>query len=401
VFEDREGNLWIGSASGIERLRDSAFVTYSHAEGVQAGGGSPIFVDVENRVWFAVAGGGLSWMKDGRRGRVSNDGLDRDVVYSIAGNNGELWLGRQRGGLTRLRPRGRSFAARTYTKAEGLAQNSVFSVYQARDGSVWAGTLSGGISRLSDGKFTTYATATGLLANTVASILEGSGGTMWFATPGGLNALSRGRWRGYTEKDGLPSDNLYSLLEDSTGVLWIGTAAGISFRSAGTIQTPGGVPELLREPILGMAEDGYGSLWMATSNHILRVRRDRLLRGELGEGDVRQYGILDGLRGTEGVRRQRSVTADAAGRIWFSLNHGISVVRPERLTRSAAPAIAQVQTISADGSAISLEGRVHIPGRRRRVTFDYAGLGLSAPELVRFRYRLDGYDSAWSEPTST
>jgi signal transduction histidine kinase/ligand-binding sensor domain-containing protein len=400
VFEDREGNLWIGTASGIERLRDSAFVTYSQAEGLPAGGNSPVFVDAENRVWIAPVDGGLWWIEGGRRGRVPNQGLDSDVIYSIAGKQGELWLGRQRGGLTQLRTVGNSLAVRTYTKAEGLAQNSVFSVYQARDGVVWAGTLSGGVSKLSGDRFTTYTSTTGLLANTVADILEGSDGTMWFATPGGLNELWKGRWRGYTKKDGLPSDNVYSLLQDSTGVLWIGTAAGISFRSARAIETPVVAPQRLREPILGIAEDRYGSLWMATSDHVLRVNRERLLRGTLREEDVRQYGTQDGLRGTEGIRRHRSVIADATGRIWFSLNHGISVVDPARLNRNAAPVIAQVQTISADGSPIALEGPVHIPGGTRRVTFGYVGLSLSAPELVSYRYRLDEYDSRWSEPTS-
>ena len=38
LFEGREGGLWIGHADGIERLRDSAFVTYSDAEGLPTGG---------------------------------------------------------------------------------------------------------------------------------------------------------------------------------------------------------------------------------------------------------------------------------------------------------------------------------------------------------------------------
>ena len=402
LFEDREGNLWIGSANGIERLRDSAFVTYSLPEGLPSDGSNPVFVDSENRMWFPPVDGGLWWMK-GQHGHVSNDGLDRDVVYSIAGNKGELWLGRQRGGLTRLRTGQGKFSAQTYTKADGLAQDSVFSVYQARDGTVWAGTLSGGVSKLSGSRFTTYTTASGLLSNTVASILEGSGGTMWFATPGGLNALSKGRWRAYTGKDGLPSDNVYCLLEDSTGVLWIGTAAGLSFLGPKGIQVPGGAPAepMLREAILGIEEDRYGSLWLATSNHVLRVNRERLLRGPLSEGDLREFGLADGLRGVEGVRRHRSVISDPSGRIWFSLNRGISVVDPARLTRNAAPTIVHVQTISADGGTVRLQGPIHIPGRRQRITFGYAGLNLSIPERVRFRYWLDGFDTAWSEPAAT
>jgi len=400
VFEDREGNLWTGSANGIERLRDSAFVTYSQSEGLPASTASPIFVDEQNRVWFAPASGGLYWMKDGQRGRISNDGLDRDVIYSIAGGSGELWLGRQHGGLTRLRTEGSSFASQTFTKAAGLAQNSVFSVSLSPDGTVWAGTLSGGVSRFSEGRFTTYTMANGLLDNTVSSIARDAKGDLWFATPGGLNSLSNTRWRSYTQQEGLPSDNVYCLLEDSSGVLWVGTAAGLAFWSDSRLQTPADAPGVLREPILGIAEDKLGALWIATSNYVLRVNREPLLKGALRLNDVRQYGTSDGLRGTGGVRRERSVVQDVAGRIWFSLTGGISVVDPARLTRALAPALAQVQSVSADDKVIPLTRSVHIPGGHGRLRFAYTGLGLSAPELVRFRYRLDGYDTGWSEPTA-
>jgi len=229
LFEDREGNLWIGSDSGIERLRDTAFMTYSLPEGLPSDGNKPVFVDSENRLWVPPVEGGLWWVKDGRHGRATNAGLDQDVVYSIAGRNGELWLGRRHGGLTVLRSERGPFHVRSYRQADGLAQDSVYSVYLARDGRVWAGTLSAGVSALNNNRFTNYTTADGLASNTVASILESADGTMWFATPSGLSALSKGHWQGYTAQNGLPSENVNCLMEDSTGVLWVGTASGISF----------------------------------------------------------------------------------------------------------------------------------------------------------------------------
>ena len=400
VFEDREGNLWIGSANGIERLRDSTFVTYSLPEGLPSDGSNPVFADSENRIWFAPVAGGLWWVKDGQHGRVNAAGLDKDIVYSIAGKDRELWLGRQRGGLTQLRSEGGAFTAKTYTQADGLAQNSVYSVYQSRDGSVWAGTLSGGVSKLSGGRFTTYTIANGLASNTIASILESSDGTMWFATPSGLNALSQGRWKVYTSRDGLPWENVNCLLEDSSGVLWIGTTAGLAFRDSGGFRVAAQIPTSLREQILGLAEDRYGSLWMTTSSHVLRVNRDKLLRGVLAEGDLREYGLADGLRGVEGVKRHRSVVTDPLGRIWVSLNRGISSVDPARLMSNSVPAIVHMQTISADDTTIDLRGSVHIPGGRKRITFGYAGLSFSVPERVRFRYQLDGFDRGWSEPVA-
>jgi ligand-binding sensor domain-containing protein len=109
----------------------------------------------------------LFWQRGTHIEHVAAAGLDKDVVYSIAGSKNELWVGRQRGGLTRLGFKDGSLAVKTYTQADGLAENSVYSVHQSRDGTVWAGTLKGGISSLRNGGFTTYTSANGLLSNTV------------------------------------------------------------------------------------------------------------------------------------------------------------------------------------------------------------------------------------------
>src|SRR5262249_40408255 len=68
---------------------------------------------------------------------------------------------------------------------------------------------------------------------------------------------------------------------------------------------------------------------------------------------------------------------------------------------NAAPAIPHVESILADGKLVGLGDAAHIPGGRRRITFGLAGLSLAAPELVRFRYFLEGYDHGWSDPAAT
>ncbi len=400
LFEDREGNLWIGSANGMERLRDSPFVTYSATEGLPTEGSNPVYVDSDNRLWFPSVTGGLWWFKDGKSGTVHAAGLDKDIVYSIAGGKNELWLGRQRGGLTRLRLENGTYAATTFVKRDGLAQDSIFSVYQTRAGVVWSGSLSGGVSKLDHGAFTTYTMADGLASNTVASMLESSDGTMWFATPGGLSSLSKGSWQTFRMKAGLPSVDINCLAEDAAGVLWIGTTRGLAFRRSGRFAVPAKLPDALKEQILGVAGDKYGALWISTSNHVLRVNRERLLDGALANDDVREYGLADGLRGTEGVKRQQSVFTDSLGRIWFSVNQGISVVDPARVTGSSAPAIAGIQTISADGAPVDLTNPIRIGPGHHRIAFGYTGLILSVPDRVRFRYWLEGYDRGFNEPVA-
>jgi hypothetical protein len=72
------------------------------------------------------------------------------------------------------------------------------------------------------------------------------------------------------------------------------------FLRSGRIGVPHKLPESLREEVFGIAEDKRGFLWLATSDHVLRVDRDRLLAGALGKSDVQSYGTADGLQGVEG-----------------------------------------------------------------------------------------------------
>lgn len=400
LFEDREGNLWVGGARGLERIRDTAFVTYLPTDGLAGESNGPVYVDVENRAWFAPIEGGLYSLKDGRVQSIKLAGLDKDVIYSITGSKGEAWIGRQHGGLTRLEYTHGIARAQTYAEANGLAQNSVYAVYLSHDGAVWAGTLSGGVSRFKDGRFITYTTANGLASNTVSSILGTHDNTIWFATSNGLSSWSNGQWRTYAAPDGLPSENVNCLFEDSSGLLWTGTSDGLAFVISGHVQVPPNLPQLLRGQIFGIAEDKNGWLWIATSNHVLRAQRDKLAAGTLGPVGVREYGLEDGLRSSEGVKRNNSVVSDRLGRIWFSLSRGLSVVDPSHLTDDSAPAIAHVEAITADGSPIGTGDVAHVPASPKRITFKYTGLSLAAPARIRFRYFLEGFDRAWSEPAA-
>lgn len=402
VFEDREGNIWLGTAHGLERLRDSPFVTYSIAKSGAAVSNGPVYVGAQHRTWFAPLEGGLFWLKDTQVESVVSDGLNKDVVYSITGGPDDVWVGRQQGGLTRLRFEGSALSAKTFTTADGLAQNNVYAVFQSRDGSVWAGTLNGGASHFHDGKFTNFTASSGLASNTITSITEASDGTMWFGTPNGLYSYAQEKWQTYPSPNGSPSGEINCLLEDKTHTLWIGGAAGLNFLASGRVQVPPNLPDALHDQIFGIAEDPQGWLWLSSSSRVLRVNREKLLHGTLAPSDLREFGLDDGLGGVEGVKRQQSVFADSLGRIWFSMNRGLSVVDPARLTNNSAPVLIKIDSIAADGTPVDLAaGPVRIPAARHRLTFAYSGLSLSVPERVRYRYRLDGFDRNWSEPSTT
>src|SRR6202162_890460 len=168
----------------------------------------------------------------------------------------------------------------------------------------------------------------------------------------------------------------------------------------GRMHTLQEVPESLREQIVGMVEDKSGRFWIATSDHVLRVPHDKLQSGIVTAADVREYGQADGLESTGGVKRSRSVVSDSAGKIWFSLSSGLSVVNPSQITDNSVPALPHIEAITADNNTANLDASVRIPPSPRRITFEYTGLSLAVPGRIRFRYFLEGFDSSWSQPVA-
>ncbi len=401
LFQDREGDLWVGTSQGLQRWRNGVFNTYPVAAHILSGSSGPIFADTDGRVWFGPGSGGLYSLGSGSVQQSHISSLGRDIVYSIAGVGNDLWVGRQRGGLTHVYGEGLT-PSRTYTEADGLAQNSVYVVQETRDGTVWAGTLSAGLSRFKDGIFTTYTTADGLASNAITAIEEDERSRLWVATPNGVNVLSTGKWRTYSSRDGLPSNEVTALLQAHSGNtwgMWIGTANGLALSTGSGIRSFPQSPELLHEPILGLASDPAGMLWVATRGHILRLDPAKLLSGTLESTDVREYDHTDGLPSSEIIRRSRSMLEDRSGRIWISTQGGLAAANPANFTRPPVPVLVSIQTLLANGHPISLQ-QPEIPASQHRVTLQFAGISLPVPERVRYRYRLDGFDKEWSDATS-
>ena len=395
IFEDREGNLWFGGTKGLMQLRDARFLTYT---GVAEEGGS-VYVDTAGRAWIGPSSGGLLWIRGSERHSIVGLGLERDEIYSISGGPGELWLGRKLGGVTQLREEAGILHARTYTAADGLAPGIVYAAYRARDGTVWAGTLSGAVSRIQNGRITRFTSANGLSADAVNTIAETPDGVIWAGTAGGLEAFRHGNWRRYSGEDGLPPGSVNTLAVDRDGVLWIGSSAGLFHWSGTQIESARNVPDSLRGEIFGLAADDAGEVWAATDRSVVEISRASLLGQSQTRAAAREFSVADGLPSTRGIRRDHSVVNDPSGRIWLSLQGGLCVVNPSR-PAVLAPALVHVESIAVDGRLLGT-GPARYPSSRRRVVFNLVGMSLAVPGRVRYRYWLEGYDHDWSQPTGS
>jgi signal transduction histidine kinase/sugar lactone lactonase YvrE len=257
---------------------------------------------------------------------------------------------------------------------------------------VWAGTLSGGVSRIQNGRITTFTPADGLSGDPITTFLDAADGTVWVGTTSGLQAFRDSSWKRYSGSDGLPPGRVNSLAFDRSGVLWIGTTAGLFRSSSGTTTFVRYAPELLQTEVLGVAADQEGHLWIATNQRVMQ-----LLRSSPGLPAVREFTTLDGLPSTQLIQRDHALSRDPAGRIWLGLRGGLCVVDPARAVRLPAVPVS-VQSVEVDGVPLHQLPAAQYPADRRRIAFKFIGVSLSVPGRVRYRYRLDNYDADWSSP---
>jgi ligand-binding sensor domain-containing protein len=157
---------------------------------------------------------------------TTNDGLALDVIsngdkISLCDRNGNLWFGTGSGGVSRYD--GKCF--KNFTTEQGLANNIVWSIIEDKQGNIWFGT-DDGVSCYNGKVFINYNISEGLIHQAVRSITEDSYGNLWFCTEGGISRFDGKNFISYTAKDGLPPFNFISSFTDTKGNLWFGTQGG-------------------------------------------------------------------------------------------------------------------------------------------------------------------------------
>src|SRR6185369_15133892 len=91
---------------------------------------------------------------------------------------------------------------------------------------------------------------------------------------------------------------------------------------------------------------------------------------------------------------QPSAWAGRDGRLWFCTHGGIAIVDPAHPGTGSTETPVSVEEVLADGRPVD-GGRV--PAGTRTLEVHYTSPALASPERARFRYRLQGYDTAWVE----
>jgi hypothetical protein len=223
-------------------------------------------------------------------------------------------------------------------------------------------------------------------------------GSFWLGTDAGLWRLNGGVVTHYTTKNGLSHDLVYAISGDPDGVLWIGTAGGLTrLAPSGRMTRYTKEEGLFDNQVLSILDDERGNLWMSSPAGIFRASRRELEEyGAGARGFITSiaFGKADGMKSSEcngGFQPAGLRTRD--GRLWFPTMRGVAIVDPSHVQTNKLPPPMHIERVTVDGTPVA-GGSSLAPGGRQ-FEFFYTALSFTAPEKVRFKYRLEGYDRAW------
>ncbi|HLP57212.1 MAG TPA: protein kinase, partial [Candidatus Deferrimicrobium sp.] len=153
-------------------------------------------------------------------------------------------------------------------------------------------------------------------------------------------------------------------------------------------------------------EDRSGNLWMNCNRGIYGARKmdlELFADGKLNKISCFSYGRSEGIKSTEcSGPAQPAGWCTEEGKLWFPTIRGLVVIDPGHIkTNIIAPSVA-IEEMQADGRDVySYPGNpgagIKLAPGTQRIEFRYTGLSFIAPERVRFKYKLDGFDEKWME----
>jgi len=396
VYQDRDGNLWVGTLGGLERFRDGSFTTFLKPGGISDNRVDSVIEDGFGDIWAA-----------GPDGLHQLHGTDIRV-YKPSDKTLEPWaLGIDHashllvGTSQTLMQMDHGSLVPSPAACAGIPPYLMSAILADSAHQIWVTTLGGGLAHCINGKLSeNFTAATGLLSNKLYALARGANDTIWIGGDNGLNSIQGSQIKSYQKFTGLHNAWILSLYVDNKNILWIGTFGQGLFRLEDGRFTQYSIQQgLQNDTVYGIVEDASDNLWIGSDKGVSRITREDLDAVATGFRQVITpvaFGKADGMKSISlSGGTQPSAWRAHDGRLWFPTERGVIVVDPEKLTLDNRAPQSRVEQMTADEVHIDLESPVRLQPGTRRLEIRYTAPNLSTPERTEFRYRLDGYDEQW------
>lgn len=317
VYQDSRGIVWVGTRNGLLRMQESPSGDVATPEFVREFPAVEVSVITEDRahnIWVGTQQDGLFSLVNGSttiRQFSKINGLADEVITALAADSvSGIWIGTASQGVQRWNG---EFSTHLNTK-NSLSSDAVACLLINRLGVLWIGT-SNGLNRYTgsaaNNGITTFTTSnSGLSSNTILSLSEDYEGSLWMAAGGsGIDRIKDAKFTIWGKKEGLPNDIFSTVLQDRSGTMWLG-----SFYNTGITRFRDGKAEHF--DYNGKNGIPQGAFVRA----IGETRSGALYFGTTGLGLIRyENGVFTHILGSEGLSQNtiRAIFEDSKGTVWI------------------------------------------------------------------------------------
>jgi len=418
LYEDQAGLVWIGTRTGgVSRWNPRSWEFGGQRPKWIGSGPVTAFADAsDNRVWIASLDGGLVQF-DTRTNEVTtfsrNHALAEEHVMSLRQDRlGTLWVGTMNGGLKKLRADGRVESIPVKAgDARSTSAAGIMAITETRDGRIWIGTFGGGANVMDPATGSIRQLPFGgeqpgaISVAEVTAIAEDSHGNLWIGTMGGLNLASAD---GHVRKvfrnqpgdaTSLPANSIYAIAIDSQDRVWMATEGGGLAQAVGSASSPESIRFKAWTREQGLTSDTLYGIVIDAAGDLWLSGNAGLMRFNPATGAIKAYHREHGLQGEEYAFGAFHRLRD--GRVCFGGPGGFNIFDPSRLTENRQPPRIALTNIDVLGVRMQsttpfwLLQNVPLGYRDSIVSLDFGLLDFGSLQHHRLAYRLPGVSDEW------
>ncbi len=434
VFEDIQGNLWLGVFQGGINVAFTGKEFYNlnrfTAPALDIDNINAILQDHNNQLWLGSFDVGMNVIDliSGNRKLYMPDknnpfSIPYGTIFTIYEDSKKrIWIGNYLEPLLQFDYKTNSFIRHKIPTGnpEKPYCSDVRSITEDKNGNIWFIAHGNGLwkynpenNQTKSFKFNKYNTYNSLADDWAFQIIKDKDQIFWIATPSGLSKFdpTTEKFTNYyyqpNDTNSLSSNMIQVLFEDSHGILWIGTNFGLTAFNKYTgnfyrFYQHNGLPS---NDIRSILEHRAGELWISTSNGISKVNYS-IKKGAIA-CNFRNYNIHDNLQ--DNIYWTRSACKLNDGRLVFGGEKGIVLFDPNRITENKIPpkvfltdfkifgkSIIDIENNEYFKGSISKTRQIILPYHQNYFSINYVALNYIANTKNNYAYKLEGYDKNWN-----